>query len=79
MSCRVFQRRVEHAFTAWLVKNGRAPTVFSHVATDRNEPIRQYFDGPGFAVDSNGSVRFDAPGFVAAHGEALELFALSVD
>ena len=79
MSCRVFQRRVEHAFTTWLVKIGHAPTAFAHVATERNEPIRQYLEGPGFVSDGNGTVSFDAAAFVAEHGDALELFALSVE
>ena len=79
MSCRVFQRRVEHAFTAWLVKTGNAPRAFAHVATERNEPIRQYLEGPGFVNTGNGAVSFDAAAFVAAHGDALELFALSVE
>jgi FkbH-like protein len=79
MSCRVFQRRVEHAFTAWLVRTGRSPAVFRHASTERNEPIRLYLAGAGFAADADGSVRFDAPAFVAAHGDALDLFALTVE
>ncbi|HEY2164730.1 MAG TPA: hypothetical protein VGH04_12100, partial [Gemmatimonadaceae bacterium] len=79
MSCRVFQRRVEHAFTAWLVRAGRSPAMFRHARTERNEPIRQYLAGAGFAADADGSVRFDAPAFVAAHGDALDLFALTVE
>jgi FkbH-like protein len=79
MSCRVFQRRVEHAFTAWLVRTGRPPVVFRHASTERNEPIRQYFADAGFVAGMDGLVRFDAPAFVAAHGDALDLFALSVE
>jgi FkbH-like protein len=79
MSCRVFQRRVEHAFTTWLVNTGHTPSAFVHVATERNEPIRQYLEGPGFVSDEHGAVRFVASAFVAEHGDALELFTLSVE
>ena len=40
MSCRVFQRRVERAFLAWLAASSFAPTAMNYVKTERNEPVR---------------------------------------
>jgi FkbH-like protein len=42
MSCRVLQRRVEHAFLAWLAQGPVAPRGLRYAPTDRNEPLRNF-------------------------------------
>jgi FkbH-like protein len=42
LSCRVFQRRVEHAFVAWLATQEPAPTAFAFRRTERNGPLRDF-------------------------------------
>ena len=49
MSCRVFQRRVEHAFLAWLAARRSEPVRFEFVETERNEPIRRFLRDPAFS------------------------------
>lgn len=77
LSCRVFQRRVEHAFLTWLAAHGPVPTAMAFAGTPRNEPIRQFLDDPAFAAGDNGTVRLDAGAFTAAHEADLALFTLT--
>ena len=42
MSGRVFQRRVEHAFFAWLANQADPPTAMAWERTPRNEPFGQF-------------------------------------
>ena len=42
MSCRVFQRRVEHAFLAWLASQAHPPSAMDWASTPRNEPFAQF-------------------------------------
>ncbi|HKS06208.1 MAG TPA: HAD-IIIC family phosphatase [Gemmatimonadaceae bacterium] len=77
MSCRVFQRRAEHAFFAWLAAQPHAPKSLEFAETARNEPIRQFLDDPAFHKNSDGLVAADADAFATAHAEDLTLFALT--
>jgi FkbH-like protein len=78
MSCRVFQRRLEHGFFAWLAGEDRPPVSLEFSPTPRNEPIQVFLDDPGFVRgDEGGKVGFDAAGFAARHAEDLTLFALT--
>lgn len=76
MSCRVFQRRVEHAFFAWLCQRGLAPAAMDYQRTERNEPIRQFLALPGLAGGApvDGLVPFDAGAFARAAAADLALF-----
>lgn len=47
MSCRVFQRRVEHAFLATLSEAGLLPVSFGYETTSRNEPFRVFLSELG--------------------------------
>ena len=79
LSCRVFQRRVEHAFLSWLIRNGAAPRYFRFVETPRNEPIRQFLGDSAFSTvtgDGGPLVRFEAEAFQARHAGDLDLFAI---
>jgi FkbH-like protein len=44
MSCRVFQRRAEFAFVAWLAAQRFAPRQYRYVPTERNEPVRMFLE-----------------------------------
>jgi FkbH-like protein len=78
MSCRVFQRRVEHAFLAWLAGQERAPRFLRYHPTERNEPLRRFLEDPAFAVGDGELVRFDSRRFLADHGPQRDLFLLQV-
>lgn len=77
LSCRVFQRRVEHAFLSWLVTQDAAPRAFDFAPTPRNEPIRQFLSDASFQQSATGLLAFDAVKYIAAHGDALELFGVT--
>lgn len=76
LSCRVFQRRVEHAFFAWLASQYAPPMALAFTATPRNEPMRQFLSDRAFSVAANDLIAFDAAGFREAHAEDLALFTL---
>lgn len=78
MSCRVFQRRIEHAFLTWLVSRGDAPHAFRVIDTERNEPLRKFLEDEAFAPLKDGLAAFDASAFAARHGGSLTLFTLEV-
>lgn len=73
LSCRVFERRVEHAFVAWLSTHD-APKAVRYVVTPRNEPARKLLADPAFAVGADGLLAFDAASFAARHQADVELF-----
>lgn len=77
MSCRVFQRRVEHAFLAWLAARESPPHSLDFSPTPRNEPIRQFLDDPAFSHDDDGPVKFEAAVFADGHAKDLALFHIS--
>ena len=76
LSCRVFQRRVEHAFLAWLCAQESPPRRLDFAETARNEPFRMFLRDSAFVSGPEG-IDLDARGFVAAHAGTLELFALN--
>jgi FkbH-like protein len=76
LSCRVFQRRVEHAFLAWLAGQPDPPRQLDFAATARNEPFRRFLADPAFGRPGEGPVRFDAAQYAAAHAAELPLFGL---
>ncbi|HEX7937711.1 MAG TPA: hypothetical protein VF483_01895, partial [Gemmatimonadaceae bacterium] len=73
MSCRVFQRRVEHAFLATLVACGAVPVAVRHAATDRNEPFREFTADAAFTT-SGDVLAFDAPQWMERHRDDVALF-----
>lgn len=76
MSCRVFQRRVEHAFLAWLAGQPAPPRRLSFLATPRNTPLQEFLRHPAFRAE-NGMVEVDAMRFATEHAADLELFAVT--
>ena len=77
LSCRVFQRRVEQAFMAWLAAQPFAPKTLNFTETDRNEPLRDFLADPAFSRAADNSVRFDAAAFRAAHEADLALMSVT--
>ena len=73
MSCRVFQRRVEHAFLLTLVNRGMAPRRFLFAKTDRNEPFCTFAAAKAFTHDGD-ALLCDPEAFVRDNGGTLELF-----
>ncbi len=79
MSCRVFQRRVEHAFLAALAGRGVAPAAVRYTRTDRNEPFAKFVQDAAFGPADGDLLPFDAAAFATAHGDDLALFELTWD
>lgn len=79
LSCRVFQRRVEHGFLAALAKRGERLTGVRYAPTERNEPFAHFARDKAFAGASTGLMQFDATGFAEAHGNDLALFEVTWD
>jgi len=77
MSCRVFQRRVEHAFLAALVAGGTRPAAVRFAVTERNEPFTRFIDDPAFGPTAADLLPLDAEAFARAHAGALALMAVT--
>jgi FkbH-like protein len=74
LSCRVFQRRVEHAFLTTVASRSTRPIGVRYTSTDRNEPFRQFIADEAFGVDRSGVVAFDAAAWEERHRDDLGLF-----
>jgi FkbH-like protein len=74
MSCRVFQRRVEHAFLLWLSNRHEAPIRLDFVATERNEPTRLMLEDIAFTIGPDGLVEVDSTLLEQRFGDCRELF-----
>jgi len=76
MSCRVFQRRVEYAFLAWLVAQPNPPTGFRWASTARNAPFQQFLSHVAGPLNGAGVVRLEPATVAARHASDVALFAL---
>ncbi len=76
MSCRVFQRRVEHAFVAWLASLPDAPVALDFRRTERNTPLVQFLTDIAAPVDDGGLVSFDARRIASSVAAARGLFRI---
>jgi FkbH-like protein len=76
LSCRVFQRRVEHAFVHWFCENHEGPFLFDARRTPRNEPFYQ-FANEALGADSSQPSFFVSAG-VNAGAFARDLPVVSV-
>lgn len=59
MSCRVFQRRVEHAVLGWLMEAGR-PLQIDYAPTEKNGPFRSFLTALGVSATQTGVVTVDS-------------------
>jgi len=79
MSCRVFQRRVEYAFMAWLAQQPDAPIGMAWSPTPRNEPFAQFLRELGAGHSSTAGLIPIEPGSVHLRfASELGLFSLEV-
>lgn len=76
MSCRVFQRRVEHAFLIWLSGRTGKPLRLDFMATERNEPTRLLLEDSAFILENDGTVLVDPAAMNRKFGDSLNLFDL---
>ena len=75
MSCRVFQRRVEHAFFAWLATQADPPLAMDWERTPRNEPFGQFLrELNGGSEPPNGMVSVSPPDAAERFAKDLKLF-----
>jgi FkbH-like protein len=73
MSCRVFERRAEYAFSAWLSRQPYAPRSIRYQRTERNEPVRIYLEK--LRIEANdGLLPFDFGRVGPTEADALQLF-----
>lgn len=75
LSCRVFQRQVEHAFVAWLAQRNRHTLVFDYAETLRNTPIREFFSDPAFTAE-HVDFALNSTLYLEKHSHHLSLFQL---
>jgi FkbH-like protein len=77
LSCRVFQRRLEYAFLAWLATQPHPPVALDWASTLRNAPFRQFLGEIAGPLNGDGLVRIDSAALATRYAEDLELFAIS--
>jgi len=76
LSCRVFQRQVEHAFLAWLPRLSFSQLWFDYSETEKNLPLQKFISDPAFTKEGGGKLACDLAAFAKAHTEALDLFRI---
>lgn len=74
LSCRVFQRRVEHAFVGWLAHNGLTPSAVAFRNTERNGPARTFLEGYVTGDVQDGDVALPAASMHDAFVADADLF-----
>lgn len=75
MSCRVFQRRLEFAFIAWLLDQVGGPIRFRPVETKRNEPLYRFLTEAALERDGSDYIA-SLPHFKDQHVQDCALFEL---
>ena len=79
MSCRVFQRRAEHAFLAWLASQPNPPVGMNWATTPRNEPFAQFLrELTGAAVPPVGRVIISSADVCSRFSRDIDLFRIVV-
>jgi FkbH-like protein len=77
MSCRIFQRRVEYAFLAWLAARPHPPVGLQWASTARNAPFQQFLRDVAGPVNGAGLVPLDPASVAARYAGDLALFTVS--
>jgi FkbH-like protein len=79
MSCRVFQRRVEFAFLAWVA--ARSPLLRSadYVETERNAPVGRFVAELGATKGEDGALLIDAMAIAEQCARDVALFTILTD
>jgi FkbH-like protein len=76
MSCRVFQRRVEYAFLAWLAARPAPPVGFHWASTPRNAAIQQFLRDVTGSLNGAGLISIDAAAVQTRFAPDLALFTV---
>jgi FkbH-like protein len=76
MSCRVFQRRVEYAFLAWLAAQPAPPVGFHWASTPRNVAIQQFLRDVTGSLNGAGLIPMDAAAVHTRFAPDLALFTI---
>lgn len=76
MSCRVFQRRIEYAFLAWLAAQPNTPLAVRWVRTARNEPFLHFLQDVAGAPPNDGLVPLESATIAGRYARDLALFTL---
>ena len=76
MSCRVFQRRIEHAILAWLITQGVSVTHADYMATERNGPVKMFLNECAATTVASGMVPLDSSAIASRGRVELELFTI---
>jgi len=77
MSCRVFQRRVEHAFLAWLASQAHPLAAMDWASTPRNEPFAQFLrELTGAEAPAAGTVIISFPEVCDRFSRDTDLFKI---
>jgi FkbH-like protein len=76
LSCRVFQRRVEYAFLAWLASQPSPPRGAHWASTPRNAPLRQFLGEVAGPLNGAGLVRLDPAAITTRYARDVDLFAI---
>jgi FkbH-like protein len=80
MSCRVFQRRVEHGFLAWLAGQPEPPVGMTWASTPRNEPFAQFLkELTGEKAPSEGRVNIVSDDIRERFASDIDLFKIVTD
>jgi FkbH-like protein len=79
MSCRVFQRRVEFAFLAWIVARASLVRSADYVETDRNAPVGRFVSELGAENAEGGMLRIDADAIASRFARDVALFTIVAD
>jgi FkbH-like protein len=79
LSCRVFQRRVEYAFLAWLAAQANPPRGVQWARTPRNAPLRQFLGEVAGPLNGAGFVRLDPATITTRYARDVELFSIRAE
>ena len=79
LSCRVFQRRVEYAFLAWLASQPAPPRGAHWAGTPRNAPLQQFLAEIAGPLNSAGLVRLDPAAIATRYASDVELFSIRTE
>jgi FkbH-like protein len=74
MSCRVFQRRVEHATLGWLASTLALPLRVDYAPTEKNGPFRSFLTGLGASDTHEGLITIDTDRLLSDRAVVQELF-----
>jgi len=75
LSCRVFQRNIEHIFLCWLIRTYRTAIKLSYEATDKNIPVTNFLMHSAFFV-KNDMCFIDTYKYLADHEYFFNIFNL---